>query len=361
MKRLIALSSVLLLLSFAGCTSMQYYMQAVSGQLDLMSRARPIDEVLAEPDTSATLRTRLRHVRSIRQFASAELGLPDNGSYRGYADVGRPFVVWNVFAAPALSVEPKQNCFLFVGCVSYRGYYSLADAQHYAAELKAQGFDTYIGGVPAYSTLGWFNDPVLNTFVGYPQAQLARLIFHELAHQEAFAKGDTTFNESFAVTVEREGVRRWLEKVGTERDRQLYAQYDARREAFYALLLRYRNRLADWYATPRPAEQQIEGKTRLFAELDRDYLALKKSWGGFAGYDRFFAGGANNAFLASIAAYTELVPAFEALLARDHDDLPRFYASVKNLAALNKSERDTQLAGLNATRSVAAATAAKKN
>jgi predicted aminopeptidase len=334
---------------------MQYYMQAVSGQFDLMNRARPIDEVLAEQSTSATLRTKLQHVRSIRHFASAELGLPDNGSYRGYADLGRPFVVWNVFAAPALSVEPKQNCFLFVGCVSYRGYYSLADAQNYAAELKAQGFDTYIGGVPVYSTLGWFNDPVLNTFVGYPEAELARLIFHELAHQQVFAKGDTAFNESFAVTVEREGVRRWLDTAGTERDRQRYAQYDARRQAFYALLLRYRNRLADWYATPRPPEQQREGKLRLFAELGSDYLALKQSWGGFAGYDRFFAGGANNAFLASIAAYTELVPAFEALLARDHDDLPRFYASVKNLAELNKSERDTQLANLKANHNVLAA------
>jgi predicted aminopeptidase len=340
---------------------MQYYMQAASGQFDLMSRSRPIEDVLAEQNTPQALRDKLRHVQAIRRFASVELGLPDNGSYRGYADLGRPFVVWNVFAAPAFSVEPKQSCFLFVGCVSYRGYYSLADAKSYAAQLKAQGFDTYIGGVPAYSTLGWFNDPILNTFVGYPEIELARLIFHELAHQEVFLKGETTFNESFAVTVEREGVRRWLKEVGSERDRQIYAQYDARRQAFYALLLRYRNRLADWYATPRPEEEQRAGKARLFAQMNQDYLGLKQRWGGFAGYDRFFAGGGNNAFLASIAAYTELVPAFETLLARDHDDMSRFYASVKSLAATSKAERDTQLSKLGSASNVATAGAQPVN
>ncbi|HKO87406.1 MAG TPA: aminopeptidase [Burkholderiales bacterium] len=343
MKRIIVVLAAVLLI--VGCSSMQYYMQAMSGHLDVMSRSRPIDEVLAEQKTSDALRKKLQHVQTIRSFASRELGLPDNGSYRGYADINRPYVVWNVFAAPDVSLEARKSCFIFVGCVAYRGYYSLSEAEDFAAELRAEGYDTYIGGVPAYSTLGFFEDPILNTFVAYPDAELARLIFHELAHQQVFLKGDTTFNESFAVAVEREGLRRWLAHAGTEADRKAYAFYTDRREGFLKLVMGYRSKLDQLYRSKVSKAEKLEGKQSLYAHMQSDYQRLKLSWNGYSGYDRFFAD-ANNATLVSLAAYTQMVPAFEALLEREGYDLNRFYVAARDLSRLDKSERDTQLATL---------------
>lgn len=341
-----SLAALLALPLAAGCAAVEYYSQAALGHLDVMQRARPIDEVIADPASPEALKRRLERVREMRAFAVRELGLPDNGAYRGYADLGRPYVVWNVFAAPELSIEPVQSCFPVAGCVSYRGYYAQADAQAHAAMLAARGLDTYVGGVPAYSTLGWFDDPVLSTFVGYPEPELARLLFHELAHQVAYAKDDTVFNESFATAVELEGVERWLAARGTAEQRAAFGQAQARRGEFLALLLRYRERLGDVYAQPVPEDAKRAGKARLLAELDRDYAALKAAWGGYAGYDRFFAGGVNNANLASVAVYTELVPAFRALLAREGGDFARFYAEVKRLAALPRADRIAALSAL---------------
>ena len=355
MKRFIAVGALLL----AGCSSMQYYAQAVSGHLDVLQRARSIDEVLAADDTSNALRAKLEQVRVIRSFAVKELALPDNGSYRSYADVERPFVVWNVFAAPEFSLQPHKSCFPFVGCVSYRGYYNLAEAQHEAARLQRDGYDVFVGGVPAYSTLGWFDDPVLNTFVSYPNAELARLMFHELAHQVAFAQGDTQFNESFAVAVEREGLRRWLERHGSDMDRDAYVVRRERREAFIELVQRYRDKLAVWYAAPVNKDEMRAGKQHIIENMKTDYVALKESWNGYTGYDRWFAQGVNNAQFASIVAYSRHVPAFEALLEREGGDMPKFYAAVQALAAQDKALRETQLAELEASRTPhAVATAA---
>ena len=335
---------------------MQYYMQAMSGHMDVMNRAKPIDEVLAQQGTPEALRIKLKHVQAIRDFASKELGLPDNGSYRGYADVQRPFVVWNVFAAPELSIEARQSCFIFVGCVAYRGYYSLAEAEAFATSLRDDGFETYIGGVPAYSTLGFFEDPILNTFVSYPEAELARLIFHELAHQVVFVKGDTTFNESFAVAVEREGLRRWLEHVGSESERASFALYGERREGFLKLVMGYRERLDQLFRSKTSKDEKREGKQKLYAEMNAEYQALKLLWGGYAGYDRFFSK-INNANLASLAAYSKMVPAFEVILEREGHDLNRFYAAVKELAQASKSVRDARLAALMNASTLAAAAA----
>ena len=347
MKRIIVAGAVLLFVG--GCGSVQYYAQAVSGQLDLMHRARPIDEVLAAHDTPAALRTKLEYVRAVRSFASEELALPDNGSYRSYADVGRPYVVWNVFAAPEFSLQPHQSCFPLVGCVSYRGYYRLKDAERHAAKLRGEGYDVFVGGVPAYSTLGWFDDPILNTFVHYPDAELARLIFHELAHQIAFAKGDTQFNESFAVAVEQEGVRRWLARHGTPEELAAYVARRKRRADFIDLVQRFRDRLAVWYAGDADEAAMRAGKQGILAEMQMAYEALKTEWGGYAGYDRWFAHGVNNAQLASFSAYSQHVPAFEVLLQQADGDMPKFYASVQALAAQDKSLRDIQLAALQAT------------
>jgi predicted aminopeptidase len=259
-----------------------------------------------------------------------------------------------VFAAPEFSVEPRQSCFPVAGCVAYRGYYLQADAEAYAAGLRKDGYDVFVHGVPAYSTLGWFDDPVLNTFVRYPDAELARLVFHELAHQVVYVKGDTTFDESFAVAVEEEGVRRWLARNATPAERDAYAAGRKRRAEFVGLVLRYRERLEAFYREPLPVEAKRAGKSARLAEMGSDYRALKeRRWGGFAGYDRWFDGGVNNAKLASVATYEELVPAFRALLARERGDLPAFYAAVKALASLDKPERDRALAALTASRAAA--------
>jgi predicted aminopeptidase len=343
MKRLAALGALLFV---SGCVSLEYYAQAVGGHLEVMRLAVPIEERLRKADTPEPLRAKLAKVLAIREFASRELALPDNGSYRRYADIGRPFVVWNVFAAPEFSVKPVESCFLFAGCVSYRGFYSEEAAQRHSGSLAEQGHDVYVGGVPAYSTLGWFSDPVLSTFIQFPESEVARIVFHELAHQVVYVKGDTMFNESFAATVEEEGVRRWLEREGTPAQRAAYEDSRRRRAEFVALVIKYRTGLAAFYDRLAEPEEKRAGKLRLFAQMQDEYRALKVSWSGFAGYDRLFTRGANNALLASVASYAELVPAFRALLAQKHDDLSVFYAGVRDLAKRDKPERDARLAAL---------------
>jgi len=326
--------------ALTACATVEYYSQAVIGQFDVMRRSRPIDEVIADPGSPAAVKARLERVREIRAFAVKELGLPDNGSYRTYADLGRPYVVWNVFAAPPLSLDPLQSCFPIAGCVTYRGYYAQADAVSHAAKLASDGFDTYVGGVPAYSTLGWFDDPVLNTFIQYPDAELARLVFHELAHQVVYVKDDTAFNESFATAVELAGVERWLAAHGTPAERAAFERYQSRRADFLNLLLEYRAKLGAAYAEKTPDADKRAAKAAILAALQAEYARMKaERWGGYAGYDRFFASGVNNANLASVAAYTQQVPAFKALLARGNGDLASFYAAVRELSRLPKQER----------------------
>ena len=341
MRRLLRLALLAPLLG--GCSTLGYYSQAVRGQLDLLRRATPIEQELASDAVSAALKAKLRTVVRIRAFASRELGLPDNGSYKSYADLGRRYVLWNVFAAPEFSIQPVTSCFPIAGCVSYRGYFAEADAQAAGAALREQGYDVHIGGVPAYSTLGWFDDPVLSTFIGYPDAELARIMFHELAHQLLYVKDDTRFNESFAVTVERAGVERWLAQYGNGNERAAYARLRGMRRGFVALIVKYQGILEQYYQQDLPVQDKRLGKAQRFAEMQEDYRRLKASWGGFAGYDRWFAGKPNNATLASVALYTELVPAFTALLEREGGDLPRFYAAVKELAKLPKDERNARL------------------
>jgi predicted aminopeptidase len=332
-------------LALSGCGTLGYYAQAVGGHMELMRLSVPIDEALREPGTPDALRARLERVVAIRDFASRELKLPDNGSFRRYADIGRPYVVWNVFATPEFSVKPVESCFPFAGCVAYRGYYSEDAARRYASDMAGEGYDVYSGGVPAYSTLGYFDDPVLSTFVRYPDAELARLLFHELAHQVVYVKNDTMFNESFAVAVEEEGVRRWLEARGTPEQRAAYEAATERRRQVFALVLEYRKRLDAFYRAPGTVEEKRAGKARLFDEMLEKYAALRQSWGGFAGYDRLFGARPNNALLASIAAYTELVPAFRAMIAQAGGDMDRFYAAVRKIADLAPEERRAKLGG----------------
>ena len=339
--RQIAAACLSLLVS--GCSNLDYYWQSVSGQLEVWRRERPIENVISDPAVAQELKDKLARVLDIRAFASRDLRLPDNSSYQHYADLGRPFVVWNVYAAPEFSVQPLRWCFLIAGCVSYRGYFSREAAERFAAELAQQGHDVYVGGVPAYSTLGRFADPVLNTFIQYPEADIARLIFHELAHQVAYAKDDTVFNESFAVVVEQEGVRRWLVRTVDANQLELFERNQRARVELARLVHRHRNRLDKLYHTRLAPEAMRERKREIFAELEAEYLALKAGWGGYAGYDNWFARKPNNAQLASVGIYTQLVPAFEALLEREGRDLARFYAVVKELAAAAKDEREARM------------------
>lgn len=329
-----------------GCASPAYYAQAIGGQWEIWRAGRPIAEARADPDLPPALRERLAAAERIRDFASRDLGLPDNGSYRRYADVARPYAVWSVVAAGPLSLAPQTWCFPFAGCVAYRGYFSEAAARGFAAELAAEGQDVFVAGVPAYSTLGWFDDPVLNTFVRYPDTELARLIFHELAHQVAYARDDSEFNESFAVAVEEAGVERWLAAHGDAAQKAAFARMQGIRADFQALVARHRARLAAAYAAPVSDAEKRAAKARLLAALRADYQALRDGpWGGMKGYDRWLGDGVNNATLASIGLYQTLVPAFRALLARHGGDLPRFFAAVRQLAAMPREERRRALAG----------------
>lgn len=332
--------------ALSGCETMGYYAQAIQGQAQLWHATRPIETVIADPEVPSALKDKLQNASRIREFASEELGLPDNSSYRSYADLKRQYVVWNIFATEPFSVKPRQWCFPIAGCVAYKGFFSQARAEARAAEIRRGGDDVFLGGVPAYSTLGYLSDPVLNTFVHYPPSELARLIFHELAHQVLYVSGDTVFSESFAVTVEREGVRRWMERHGTPVELEAFHKAQQRRTEFQRLALKYRARLEQHYESGLPVEQMAAGKQRIFAEMHEEYETLKLSWGGFRGYDRWLGPGANNASLASIAVYTQLVPAFQVMLESVGYQLPRFYQEVRRVASLSKTERHEQLARL---------------
>lgn len=332
----------LLLLGLAGCAQLQYYVQAAQGQYALWSDARPIEDWLGDPATDPKLKARLEKALLIRRFAVQELGLPDNASYRNYAALSRPFVLWNVVATPEFSLKPLRWCFPIAGCVSYRGYYSKDDAQTFAASLRKDGNDVQVGGVPAYSTLGWFSDPLLSTFIHYSDAELARMIFHELAHQVAYVPGDSTFNESFATAVEEAGLERWLELYGNEAMRAAYVQYNARRQEFLALLLTHRNMLEQLYAENSSVRHKRARKARIFEHLQSEYQQLKISWGGYAGYDRWFAEPLNNAHLSAVGTYHELLPAFRNLLKQERTFV-RFYVAVQNLAALDLPQRQQRL------------------
>jgi predicted aminopeptidase len=331
-----------------GCADVGYVAQSARGHLALLDAARPVPDWLADPSTPPKLHDRLALAQQMRDFAVAELALPDNPSYRRYADLHRGAAVWNVAAAPELSLRLQTWCFPVVGCVGYRGYFDRADAEAFAAGLRAQGLEADVYGVPAYSTLGrlpgaYFADPLLSTFIAWPEVELARMLFHELAHQVAYASGDTMFNESFATTVERIGSARWIAARASPEAAAEYAALERRRQDFRALTLRTRAELDALYRSAAGEADKRAGKVLLMQRLREEYAALRDGpWQGFAGYDPWFAR-ANNASLGMLAAYHELVPQFERLFEREGRDLPRFYAAVRRLADLPKDERRATL------------------
>ncbi len=326
-----------------GCTNLGYYYQAVEGQMQIWNRSRPIAQVIEDKHTPPPTRERLTQVLRMRDFASAELALPNNGSYRKYADLERPYVVWNVFAAAEFSVVAQEWCFPFAGCVGYRGYFSQAGAERFGEELRRKGLDVFVTGIPAYSTLGWFDDPVLNTVMRYPDPQLAGLIFHELAHQVVYIPGDTVFNESFAVAVEMEGVDRWLARDGDAAKRAEFDLHEQRKGAFIDLVMKYRDNLRTMYASAASDTEKRQKKAETFAAMKAQYLTLKSSWGGYSGYDRYFGQELNNAHLVPVATYSELVAGFRRVLAENSGDFKRFYAAVREIAKLPKEQRQAKL------------------
>ncbi|HMS26570.1 MAG TPA: aminopeptidase [Burkholderiaceae bacterium] len=339
-----------LALNLSACADLRYYWQSVSGHVALLHAAKPVDDWLADSQTPEPLKAKLLLTQKIRQFAVTELKLPDNPSYKSYADLQRKAVVWNVVAAPAFSLKLKTWCFPVAGCVNYKGYFSQDEAHTQAERLKQQGWEVSVYGVPAYSTLGWSNwaggDPLLNTFVGYPEGELARLVFHELAHQVVYVPDDTAFNESFATAVERLGSARWLLRHGSEAANLDYALFDQRRQQFRALTRATRLQLTQIYMK----NQAVDGvyiaytamnniaKEGIYRQFRAHYEELKSRWGGYTGYDAWVKN-ANNASFGALAAYDDWVPAFEALFEKNDGDWLRFYVVVKDLAKLSKEQR----------------------
>jgi predicted aminopeptidase len=313
-----------LLAAAAACTALPgcYYAHVTAGQLEMNSKREPIVEVVARPDTPARLRQQLELAAEARDFALAELGLPDNGSYRTYADLGRRYATWNLFAAPEFSVGPKRWCFPVAGCVAYRGYFDEARAAREAGKLRARGYDVYVGPSIAYSTLGHFRDPVLNTMLRYGDVELAAFIFHELAHQAVYAQDDSDFNEAFANVVENEGLRRWLAREGRSGElEQFIALRDRQREAA-ELMVESRRNLAALYGQPLEHEAKRTLKSAEFARLREALVA-----GGYPATGDF-----NNARLVAVATYERCVPALRAELERLGGDLTDFYDEMRRLA-----------------------------
>ena len=374
---LLILSTLLATTLLTACSNASYYVQSVSGHLALMNAAQPVPQWLADPHTPPALKVRLELAQRMRQFAVTELGLPDNASYRRYADLQRSAVVWNVVAAPSDSLTLKTWCFPVAGCVGYRGYFAETDARALAATLQAQGLEVSVYGVPAYSTLGWMNwaggDPLLSTFINYPEGELARMLFHELAHQVLYVPNDTVFNESFATAVERLGSAAWLALHASPEAKAEYARHDLRRTQFRALTRATRQTLADIYASKSPFTpvERAQAATKTIAMQDfRDhYATLRAEWAAaaglpqdspqFSGYDRWVAQ-ANNAAFGAQAAYDTLVPAFEALYQREAAGQPgaagwaRFFAAVRELGALPAEQRAQALEKLTAQKNLQA-------
>ncbi len=351
---------VAVVLAVSGCRTLKFYGQAIQGQYQIFAHQERIEKLLTDPATPPKLKRQFELLQRLRVFADTQLKLPVNGHYRKYVDVHRPYVVWNVQAAPEFSLEPKTWWYPLVGSLEYRGYFSKSGAEDEAGYLRKKGYDVFVGSVDAYSTLGWFKDPVLNTFIFRDEPELAEVIFHELGHQRVFARGDTDFNEAFATVVGQEGARRWLQ---AQEDTNSYSQYliSLRRNGqFVRLIMNTRARLEKIYGDqrdpegkltaakhpPASAPELLAAKRKIFADLQTQYAALKAEWGGHDGYDRWFAREVNNAQLNTIANYYDYVPGFEALLALKSGDLEKFYAAVEELSKKSQDERHQWLRNL---------------
>ena len=332
---LIGISTLLI-----SCETVTYYTQAARGQMAIVFGRQDIQGLLKSEDLPTELQEKFSAVLHIRDFAARELFLPVGNNYQTYVDVDREHVVWNVFAAPEFSIEAVNWCYPIAGCVAYRGYFSETAALKFAAEWERRGFDVYTGGVDAYSTLGWFQDSLLSTVLSRPDYQLAALIFHELAHQVAYVPGDTTFNESFATAVEREGLRRWLLDSDQAATIAIARSSRERQQQFVELVTSYRDQFDQLYQEQLQTQEMRRRKQALQQQLRADYEASKRRWGGDAGYDAWFSNSLNNAQLSTVSSYNDLVPFFMELLTQADGNLEAFYEEVQRIAALDLEQRE---------------------
>ncbi|WP_246688576.1 MULTISPECIES: aminopeptidase [unclassified Mesorhizobium] len=341
MKRLFRpLAALLLASTLTGCTTVSYYAQSIEGHVEIMAARRNVGGLIRDPSTPKALRAKLTSAAAIRRFATDELSLPDNSSYRAYVDIGRDNVTYAVFAAPRFSLAPVTWCFPVFGCVPYRGYFSPKSAAESAAGLQRQGLDVYISGVTAYSTLGWFSDPLLSTMLRQDDSYIASLIFHELAHQKVYVNNDSAFNEAFAVSVETSGVRKWLRATGNRAGLRRYDTNRRRSADFLKLIAQTRDELRQVYGSPRTPQMMAAAKAATIETLRARYRHLRDTrWGGYRGYDAWFAAPINNAKLAATSVYGEQVPAFLRLLNLCGGDYPRFYAAVRRIGGLPAASR----------------------
>ena len=324
-----------------GCSSASYYSQLAGGQWQLLQAREPVSTVIADPQRPVVLREQLVKAQAARNFASQHLYLPDNQSYRLYADLKRPYVVWNVFATPEFSLTPVTHCFPIAGCVAYRGYYSQGAARGEAALQRQDGKDVFVSGVEAYSTLGWFDDPILNSMLTWGDERLATLIFHELAHQRFYVKDDSEFNESFAIFVEQEGTRQWRARQGLSPASDNGLQ---QRKQFIALVLDTRQRLQDLYAQPLPADEMRQRKAAEFERMRHEYRQLRdQQWGGNKRFDGWVNSPMTNAKLLPFGLYDQWVPAFTAMFESVDGNWPNFYREVEQLAKLPLQQRKAAL------------------
>ncbi len=359
-KWLVAVVLAIVIAAVPGCRTIGYYSQAARGEYQILANQKPIDKLIADPQTPAKLRSQLQLVEQLRAFAKDQLKLPVDGHYLKYVDVHRPYVVWNVQAAPPFSLQQHTWWYPLVGSLEYRGYFSGNSATNYAKHFAKKGDDVYVDGVEAYSTLGWFKDPILNTFIDRSEPELAEVIFHELGHQRVFARGDTDFNEAYATTVGQEGAHRWLRASGKTNLIEKYETALRRDNQFVRLVMNTREELEKIYGDtldkdgkvkaakrpPQPPAQLSEAKKRVFAELRANYQKLKLSWGGYSGYDDWFDNELNNAQLNTIANYYDFLPAFERLLQLNGGDMEKFYVEVERLSKMSKDERHQWLRNL---------------
>jgi predicted aminopeptidase len=359
-KSLLVLLLAIIVAAVSGCRTIGFYTQAARGQYQIFAHQKLIDKLIADPQTPAPLRGQLQLVEQLRAFAKDELKLPVDGHYRKYVDVHRPYVVWNIQAAPQFSLQPRTWWYPLVGSLEYRGYFSEHSARNYAISIAKKGDDVYVDGVEAYSTLGWFKDPILNTFIDRSEPELAEVLFHELGHQRVFARGDTDFNEAYATTVGQEGARRWLRTSGKTNLLEKYAIALQRNGQFVHFIMSTREQLEKVYGDtldkdgkvkaaktpPLPPEQLKEAKQRVFAGLRNNYQQLKISWGGYAGYDDWFADELNNAQLNTIANYYDFLPAFKRVLELNGGDMEKFYVEVERLSKMDKDLRHQWLRDL---------------
>ena len=328
------------LMVISGC-ALPYYWQAASGHFDLLRRRTPIESVLEDPSQPPHVRQALERVVVMRAFAVEHLGLPDNRSYRSYVDIERPYVVWNVVAAEEFAVDPMQWCFPMVGCVSYRGYFSRPAAEEFAATLSGRGMDTYVAGATAYSTLGYFSDPVLNTMLAGGEHYIAGILFHELAHQKFYLRGDSELNEAFATAVQQHGTAEWLSVHGTPETVTAYRRRLRRQADFTALVAAQRDRLQSIYAAGTSVEDRRTAKQAAFARMRQDYARLKSEWGGVTDYDNWFAGPLNNARLASVSTYRRWLPGLIWYI--EQHGLPALYSRMAEIEELGEAERAQRL------------------